>query len=127
VIRAVLDTNVVVTAILTPAGPAAAVLEDWRAERFALLVSPAILDELARVLEYPKIARRHGWSRKEIRAFGRDLGDLAVLTPGRIELSVIHEDPDDDRYLECARSSLPPRQRPRAHSTTRSSHTRSGV
>ena len=28
--------------------------------------------------------------------------DLAVLTPGRIELSVIREDPDDDRYLECA-------------------------
>jgi hypothetical protein len=106
VIRAVLDTNVFVTAVLTPAGPAAAVLEAWRAERFALLVSPAILAELARVLEYPKIAQRHGWSRKEIRAFVRDLGDLAVQTPGRIELSVIREDPDDDRYLECAVEGL---------------------
>ncbi len=105
-IRAVLDTNVFVTAVLTPAGPAAAVLEAWRSERFALLVSPAILDELARVLAYPKIARRHGWSRKEIRVFVRDLGDLAVQTPGRIELSVIREDPDDDRYLECAVEGL---------------------
>jgi hypothetical protein len=59
------------------------------------------------VLEYPKIARRHGWSRREIRAFVRDLGDLAVLTPGRIELSVIREDPDDDRYLECAGRGKP--------------------
>ena len=101
-IRAVLDANVFVTAILTPAGPAAAVLEAWRHERFELLVSQSILDELARVLAYPKIARRHGWSRKEIRTFVRDLGDLAIQTPGRVELSVIREDPNDDRYLECA-------------------------
>ena len=101
-IRAVLDANVFVTAVLTPAGPAAAVLEAWRSERFELLVSQPILDELARVLAYPKIARRHGWPRKEILAFVRDLGDLAVQTPGRIELAVIREDPDDDRYLECA-------------------------
>ena len=103
-IRAVLDANVFVTAVLTPAGAAAAVLEAWRAERFALLVSPAISDEVARVLSYPKIVRRHGWSRKEILAFVQDLRDLAILTPGRVKLSLIREDPDDDRYLECARS-----------------------
>ena len=51
--RAVLDANVFVTAVLTPAGPAAAVLDAWRSERFALLVSPPILDEVARVLAYP--------------------------------------------------------------------------
>lgn len=36
---------------------------------FALLVSPPILGEVDRVLAYPKIARRHGWSKKEILAF----------------------------------------------------------
>jgi predicted nucleic acid-binding protein len=35
-------------------------------------------------------------------AFVRDLGDLAIVTPGQLRLSVIREDPDDDRYLECA-------------------------
>lgn len=101
-IRAVLDANVFITAVLTPAGTAAAVLEAWRSERFALLVSPPILDEIARVLAYPKIARRHGWSRKQILAFVQDLSGLAIVTPGQIQLSVIREDPDDDRYLECA-------------------------
>jgi putative PIN family toxin of toxin-antitoxin system len=102
VTRAVLDANVFVTAVLTPAGVAAAVLEAWRAERFELLASSATLDEVARVLAYPKIARRHGWSRREILAFVRELEDLAVVTPGQVELSVIREDPDDNRYLECA-------------------------
>ena len=77
--RAVLDANVFITAVLTPSGPAAAVLEAWRSERFALLVSPPILGEVARVLGYPKIARRHRWSKKEIVAFVRDLGALAIV------------------------------------------------
>ena len=37
-----------------------------------------------------------------MRAFVRDLGELAIVTPGQVQLSVLHEDPDDDRYLECA-------------------------
>jgi hypothetical protein len=76
------------------------VLSDGR--WFELLISPPILDEIARVLAYPKIARRHRWSAKVIRAFVQDLGELAVVTLGQVQLSVIHEDPDDDRYLECA-------------------------
>ena len=101
-IRAVLDANVFVTAVLTPSGPSAAVLDAWRAERFELLVSPPILEEIARVLAYPKIAGRHRWSNQRIMAFIGDLGDLAIVTAGMLRLSVIHEDPDDDRYVECA-------------------------
>lgn len=100
-IRAVLEANVFITAVLTPSGPSATVLQAWRSERFVLLVSPPILEEIARVLAYPKIAR-HRWSQRGIAAFGRDLGALAVVTPGQLRLSVIHDDPDDDRYLECA-------------------------
>lgn len=37
-IRAVLDANVIVSAVLTPGGIPARVLDAWRAERFALLV-----------------------------------------------------------------------------------------
>jgi len=102
VIRAVLDANVFITAVLTPSGPSAAVLDAWRAERFALLVSPPILEEIARVLAYPKIARRQRWSKQRIMTFVGDLGDLAIVTAGALRLSVIREDPDDDRYVECA-------------------------
>jgi hypothetical protein len=59
------------------------------------------------MLAYPKIARRHAWSRREIRAFVRESSDLAIQTPGRVALSVIGEDPDDDRYLECAVEGSP--------------------
>lgn len=58
-IRAVLDANVVVSAILSPKGIPAKILAAWRAEEFSVVVSEAIVSEIGRVLRYPKIKRRH--------------------------------------------------------------------
>jgi hypothetical protein len=101
-IRAVLDANVIVSAVLTTAGNPARILDAWRTERFALLVSSAILEEVARVLEYPRIARLHHWPRTKIREFVAELAYLGIMAPGEITLSVVRSDPADNRYLECA-------------------------
>jgi putative PIN family toxin of toxin-antitoxin system len=101
-IRAVLDANVIVSAVLTPAGVPAQVLDAWRDERFALLVSPAILEEIARVLEYPKIARLHRWPRTRVEEFVSEFGHLGIMTPGDLRLDIVRDDPADNRYLECA-------------------------
>ncbi len=73
-IRAVLDPNVIVSAVLTTAGIPAQVLDAWRTERFALLISSAILEEVTRVLKYARIARLHHWPRAKIREFMAELG-----------------------------------------------------
>lgn len=101
-IRTVLDVNVIVSAVLTPAGIPAQILDAWRAERFVLLVSSPILEELARVLEYPRIARLHRWPRTKVREFASELAYLGIVTPGEIVLDVVRNDPADNRYLECA-------------------------
>ena len=69
--RVVLDANVFVSSILSGAGTPARILDAWRDERFQLLISDAILDEMGRVLRYPKIAQRHGWTEAEIDRFLR--------------------------------------------------------
>src|SRR5437660_1257385 len=61
-----------------------------------------LLEEVARVLRYPKIAARHGWSEWQLRAFIEDIVYLAISTPGALTLTVIQDDPADNRYLECA-------------------------
>ena len=61
-IRAVIEANVVVSCILSERVAPGKILKAWQAERFHLVVSPAILDELQRVLGYPRIANRHVWS-----------------------------------------------------------------
>lgn len=52
--RVVLDTNVVLSALLFGGGAAGRVRVGWQAGRFAPLASTATAHELARVLAYPK-------------------------------------------------------------------------
>ena len=82
-IRVVLDANAFVGAVLSPGGFPADILRAWRDERFHLVMSPAILEEIERVLRYPKIRRRHRWQAEHLRLFIEDLAHLriAILTP----------------------------------------------
>ncbi len=101
-IVAVIDANVFVSAVLSLAGTPARVLDSWRAERFVLILSTAILEETYRALQYPKIVVRHRWSESQVRAFIDALAAQALITPGVLTLSVIEDDPADNLYLECA-------------------------
>jgi putative PIN family toxin of toxin-antitoxin system len=101
-IRAVLDTNVMVSGILSEKGVPGRILRAWLEDRFHLVTSRAILEELRRVLRYPKISHRHGWADAQVLEFVEDVESLAILVPGELRLAVVAEDPSDDRYLECA-------------------------
>lgn len=56
--RAVLDPNIIISGLLSPKGSPARVLKAWQEGRFSLIASPALLDELARALGYPKLRKR---------------------------------------------------------------------
>lgn len=56
--RAVLDPNVLISAILSPRGSLGRVLRHWFDGAFELVVSPLLLDELARALDYPRLTDR---------------------------------------------------------------------
>jgi len=57
-LRAVLDVNVIISALLSRSGSPAAVFRAWQEGRFELIVSPLLLTELERALGYPKLRRR---------------------------------------------------------------------
>lgn len=56
--RAVLDANVIISALLAPAGSPAMVMRSWLDGAFELIVSEALLEELERALGYPKLRTR---------------------------------------------------------------------
>jgi len=56
-LRAVLDVNVLISAFLSPTGAPARLLLAWQTGAFELIVSPALLAELARALGDPKLRR----------------------------------------------------------------------
>lgn len=53
--RVILDTNVLLGALISPHGPPNSFYRAWRAARFELVTSTAQLDELRRVSRYPKL------------------------------------------------------------------------
>jgi putative PIN family toxin of toxin-antitoxin system len=57
-VRAILDPNVIISALLSRDGTPARVLRAWLKGRFELIVSPLLLQELERALAYPKLAER---------------------------------------------------------------------
>jgi putative PIN family toxin of toxin-antitoxin system len=53
----VVDTNVLVSALITPGGLPDKLLQHWEADDFTLVTSSAQLDELLRVLAYDKLQK----------------------------------------------------------------------
>lgn len=56
--RAVLDANLIISALLSPDGAPARVLVAWREGAFELIVSSHLLAELRRALSYPRLRER---------------------------------------------------------------------
>ncbi|MCD6555040.1 MAG: putative toxin-antitoxin system toxin component, PIN family [Anaerolineae bacterium] len=101
-IRAVVDTNTLVSGIISPLGAPAQIIRRWQRGDFLLLTSPALLAELRRVLEYPRIVDRLGWSGEECTQFVKGLETLALVTPGALRLPGVTRDPKDDPVVACA-------------------------
>ncbi len=100
--RVVLDTNVVVSSFIAPAGTPAKVVELMRENELELLVSEAILAEYESVLMYPQIQIRHSLSSIEVAdIIAQFRAQAIVVEPGQ-ELEVVKDDPDNDKFLECA-------------------------
>lgn len=96
-IRAVIDTNVLVSALISPSGNEALLLLAVKQGLVRPCFSPAVLKEYSEVLARPKFA----FPADEIAAL-IDLverhGDLVRPAP----LSGISPDPKDDQFLACA-------------------------
>ena len=98
--RIVIDTNVVVSALLFGGVPGE-LIPLWKIGRIQPVASKEIIDEYLRVLAYPKFKL----SEEEINflLYHEILPYFEVVRPkpGRV---VIREDPSDDKFIHCAQA-----------------------
>jgi putative PIN family toxin of toxin-antitoxin system len=101
VIRALLDSNVVLSALLSPSGAPAAVVRAAVAREYVLVWSAPLVAECRRVAAYPHLRRRIAASRAE--GFIADLEVLAEVVPSALPpLKAVQADPSDDVVLASA-------------------------
>jgi hypothetical protein len=101
-IRIVLDTNLFVSALLKTGSNPDRIIQLVRDEKVLLLISDSIIEEISRVLAYPKIRKRLTASDHELDNFVQLLSTVAIITPGTLNLPPLDADPDDTKYLICA-------------------------
>ena len=103
--RIVIDTNILVSAILTSEGNPAKILKLVLEGKLNLIISPAILEETRQVFNYPKLAKlmeKNNITRQEVYGFLDKMSRVALITPGKLDIDVIPKDPADNKIIACA-------------------------
>jgi len=100
-VRAVLDANVLVSALISRVGAPARPVELWLYGEFELVVCKTLLDEVQRTLNQPKISGRVA-SEDALRFVGllQELGEVVADPEG--PPPVHSDDPGDDYLLALA-------------------------
>lgn len=96
-LKVVLDTNIYVAAFAFRKGRNAILWEAARKGRYELLVSPAVIRELARVLR-----SNFMWAEDRVQKAIRVVAEVGEVITPRTEVHAVIRDPDDNRILECA-------------------------
>lgn len=100
--RAVLDPNILISALLAPAGAPARIVARWLDGDFELVVSAQLIAELERALAYPKIRSRiDATAAAEFVILLRSSASLAADPPTPAPRS---SDPGDDYLIALAES-----------------------
>ena len=97
--RVVLDTNVLVSGLMLPESVPGKIVAAWRVAQFELVLSEPMLDEIGRVLSYPRIHARLGWGKDEIANFLLLLRFKADVVDITLERGRRTRDPGDDPVL----------------------------
>ena len=99
-LRAVIDPNVWISALISPSGAPADVLRAVLAGEATAIVTPHLLEELAEVLYRDKFRR---WvSLSDAQGYVAALADEAELRPEAGKPSKATRDPDDDYLVALA-------------------------
>jgi uncharacterized protein len=101
-VRAVLDPNILIAALLSPTGAQAQIVFRWLAGGFELVVSETLLAEVQRALAYPKLRNRV--SATDAVAYVTLLRHGAILAPDPSRTERRSTDPGDDYLLALAES-----------------------
>ena len=102
-ITAVLDVNVLVSALLTPRGTPCLVLTAWEQQRFRSVTSEHIIADASAKLSRPDLGGAYGVTQDDIGWVRALLQTQAeIVTIGPVQVVPVTGDPEDDIVLATA-------------------------
>src|SRR5215213_7527483 len=101
--KVVFDTNVWVSALITPNGISARLFVSL--DRFQSVTSDEIIAEVEKVLHYDKIQKKRGLTDEEIASYIQFIRLISSVVTVNEQVNFIQADPSDDKFLACASAS----------------------
>ena len=96
------DVNIFVSALITPTGHAARIMDAWKRDELIVITSQVIIDKIDEVLHRPHLLNAYQYDENDIKDLRRLLEEEAEDTPHALNLQVIEKDPEDDTILIAA-------------------------
>jgi len=100
--RLVIDTNIVLDLLVFRDPSAEDLHVRLRSRQLSWLATPAMREELARVLAYPKLAERVAFHRGDANRVLLDFDRHATLVDAAPKATVTCGDPDDQKFIDLA-------------------------
>lgn len=101
-IRAVIDTNILVSGIISPKGAPRKILDLARKEIFKVISSASINHEILDVLHRDYIYAKYNLTEEIIDDISAFLYEGSILTEDRYAVSKVKKDPEDNKFIACA-------------------------
>ncbi len=97
--KVVLDTNVLISSLLKSESKARDIHRLVLRREIELYTSVDLINELSRVLEYPKFK----FEKLQKEVFLKNLTRVVIILANpKLKINVIKKDPPDNKFLECA-------------------------
>lgn len=99
--RVVIDTNILLSGLMLPSSTPGRIVQAWRDNRFELVLSQFQLDEIGRVLAYPRIHKRLKWDQAEITQFLKQLFLRSIYLGEIMAVAEVPADANDNLILSA--------------------------
>jgi len=101
-IKAVIDTNVLVSGIISPKGAPRKILDLAKKDKFKVVTSVSINHEIFNVLHRPYIYSKYNLTEEIIDDISAFLYEGTILTGDRYAVLKVSKDPKDNMFIACA-------------------------
>lgn len=101
-IRACLDTNILISGLISSKGAPHEIFSALRRRDFVLITSLEILQEIEEVLDYPRVRKACKLTPEQIKGSIKLARKYSYKCRSVSNLQIIEADPDDNKFLHAA-------------------------
>ena len=102
-LRVVIDTNILISALLSKKAAPAKIMDAWRERKFIVITSESAIYEAERVMAELASSGKYSISNEDIQSMSNLLREDALLVSGQADAQgTVPQDPDDEKFIAIA-------------------------